>query len=333
MPRQSRIDTAGALHHIIARGIERRCIFTDDEDRQDFIKNLGLVLTQTKTACYAWSLMPNHFHLLLKTGQTPISTVMQRLLTGHAVRYNKRHQRHGHLFQNRYKSILCQEESYLLELVRYIHLNPLRAELVTDVDQLDLYPFSGHSGILGKNKQPWQSSKEVLARFGRTLPEARRKYKEFVVEGIAEGKRKELTGGGLIRSVGGWAAVKELRESQIHVKSDERILGDGDFVAEILCQSAETGKKSLALQARGVDVEYIARQVAILMNLTEDTVWQEGKVRKIVQARSLLCYWAVRELGESMTSMARHLNISAVAVSKSVIRGAEIAKNNGFKLI
>ena len=109
MPRQSRIDTAGALHHIIARGIERRTIFNDDQDRYDFIKNLGLILEQTKTACYAWSLIPNHFHLLLKTGQEPIATVMRRLLTGHAVRYNRRHQRHGHLFQNRYKSILCQE--------------------------------------------------------------------------------------------------------------------------------------------------------------------------------------------------------------------------------
>jgi len=87
---------------------------------------------------------------------------MRRLLTGHAVRYNRRHQSHGHLFQNRYKSILCQEETYLLELVRYIHLNPLWARLVSDLDQLEQYPFSGHGVIMVKQGQPWQSGEEIL---------------------------------------------------------------------------------------------------------------------------------------------------------------------------
>ena len=124
MPRQARIDAPGALHHIIVRGIERRKIFNDDKDRYDFLWRLGDVLEKTRTACYAWALIPNHFHLLLRTGAYPVATVMRRLLTGHASGYNRRHKRHGHLFQNRYKSILCQEETYFLELVRYIHLNP-----------------------------------------------------------------------------------------------------------------------------------------------------------------------------------------------------------------
>ena len=332
MPRQSRIDTTGALHHIIARGIERRTIFDDDQDRYDFIKNLGLILEQTKTTCYAWSLIPNHFHLLLSTGQAPIATVMRRLLTGHAVRYNRRHQRHGHLFQNRYKSILCQEDSYLLELVRYIHLNPLRAKLVPDLDQLAHYPFSGHGVIMGNNDYPWQSSNEVLGHFGKKLNPARCKYKEFVAQGIAAGKREDLTGGGLIRSAGGWTVVKELRESQAHVKSDERVLGDGDFVSEILSQAEESFNKQLALKASGVDLNFIANRVAVLLNLSEADVWREGKYRDVVRARSLLCYWAVRELGESMSSLARRLRISTVAVSKSVTRGAEIAQSEDFKL-
>ena len=133
MPSQSRIDTRGALHHIIARGIERRDIFEDDQDRCDFLKNPGLILEQTETACFAWSLMSNPFHLLLGTGAVPVATVMRRLLTGHAIRYNRCHRRRGHLFQNRYKSILCQKDRYLLELVGYIHLNPLRAKLVAEV--------------------------------------------------------------------------------------------------------------------------------------------------------------------------------------------------------
>jgi putative transposase len=118
MPRQARIDIAGALHHLILRGIERRKIFQDDLDRNDFLERLGRILTASQTPCYAWALMPNHAHLLLRTGRVPLATVMRRLLTGYAVTYNHRHRRHGQLFQNRYKSILCQEDSYLLELVR-----------------------------------------------------------------------------------------------------------------------------------------------------------------------------------------------------------------------
>jgi len=114
MPRKARLDALGALHHIIARGIERRKIFRDNRDRDDFLERLGGILRYSQTRCLAWALMPNHFHLLLRTELVPISSVMRRLLTGHAVAFNLRHRRSGHLFQNRYKSILCQEDAYLL---------------------------------------------------------------------------------------------------------------------------------------------------------------------------------------------------------------------------
>jgi putative transposase len=118
------VERAGTFE-IIVRGIERRKIFWDDVDRDSFIDRLGQVLAETHTDCFAWALIPNHVHLLLRSGLTPISTVMRRLLTGYAVQFNRRHRRHGHLFQNRYKSILFQEDPYLTELVRYIHLNPI----------------------------------------------------------------------------------------------------------------------------------------------------------------------------------------------------------------
>ncbi len=156
MPRKARIDAPGALHHIIVRGIERRNIFNDDVDRINFLDRLGKVLLETDTKCFSWALIPNHFHLLLRTGARPLSTVMRRLLTGHAMNFNRRHRRSGQLFQNRYKSILCQEDTYLLELVRYIHLNPIRARLVTDIKALDKYSFCGHAVIMGKKKKDWQ---------------------------------------------------------------------------------------------------------------------------------------------------------------------------------
>ena len=108
MPRRSRIDAAGALHHVMVRGIEGGAVFRRDTDRNHFLERLGEILQDTKTICYAWALIPNHFHLLLRTGPVPISTVMRRLLTGYALWYNRTHRRHGHLFQNRFKSVLCQ---------------------------------------------------------------------------------------------------------------------------------------------------------------------------------------------------------------------------------
>ena len=177
MPRKARIDAPGALHHIIVRGIERRKIFYDDNDRDDFLDRLGFILTDTKTPCFAWALIPNHLHLLLRTGVTPIATVMRRLLTGYAVSFNRRHRRHGQLFQNRYKSILCQEDPYLLELVRYIHLNPLRAGLVSDLKKLDKHPYCGHSVVVGKRKHDWQVTEYTLKFFSSKYSIARRRYR------------------------------------------------------------------------------------------------------------------------------------------------------------
>ena len=185
MPRKARIDAPGAVHHIIVRGIEGCIIFRDDNDRNNFLTRLEKILIETKTRCFAWALIPNHFHLLLKTGSFPVATVMSRLLTGYATSFNRRHHRNGHLFQNRYKSILCQEDVYLKELVRYIHLNPLRAGVAPDASELDRYPFSGHSYLMGKRSNDWQATDEVLSLFGEKKNEARRRYRAFLKKGIA----------------------------------------------------------------------------------------------------------------------------------------------------
>jgi hypothetical protein len=119
---------------------------------------------------------------------------MRRLLTGYAVTFNRRHRRHGHLFQNRYKSILCQEEVYLKELVRYIHLNPLRAKIVDDLKQLDTYAFCGHSALMDRVKRSWQEVNEVLGLFAAKHSQARGRYRSFVQKVIPQGRRKDLTG-------------------------------------------------------------------------------------------------------------------------------------------
>jgi REP element-mobilizing transposase RayT len=137
MPRLARLDAPGVLHHLMIRGIERRNIFWNDEDREDFLNRLSKLLSETGTPCYAWALILNHAHFLFRTGKVLLATLMRRLLTGYAVSFNRRHKRVGHLFQNRYKSIVCQEDAYLRELVRYIHLNPVRAGIVAGLSGLN----------------------------------------------------------------------------------------------------------------------------------------------------------------------------------------------------
>jgi putative transposase len=332
MPRKARIDAPGALHHIIIRGIEQRKIFYDDPDRNNFLKRLDVVLTETSTPCFAWSLIPNHLHLLLRTGITPIATVMRRLLTGYAVSFNHRHRRHGQLFQNRYKSILCQEDLYLLELVRYIHLNPLRARLVKDLKDLDKYPYCGHSVLMGKRKLDWQDADYILKFYDSKCSTARRRYRKYVGKGIADGRRSDLVGGGLIRSAGGWSAVKALRRGVDRMKGDERILGKGDFVETVLKAAQENLERTYKLKAQGYNFDWLVKRVAQLLEIEPKDVLAAGKYVKTVKARSLLCYWGVRELGMTTVELAKKVNLAQPTVSQAVARGKKIAEKQGLNL-
>jgi REP element-mobilizing transposase RayT len=331
MPRHARLDAPGALQHIIIRGIERQRIFRDDDDRAALLTRLGRVLIESATPCYAWALMPNHAHFLLQTGRVPLSTVMRRVLTGYVVTFNRRHRRHGPLFQNRYRSILCEQEPYLLELARYIHLNPLRGKQVRDLDELDGYPFAGHSALMGKRVNEWQAVDLVLGQFAEREGMARRAYRAFVADGVALGPRPELVGGGLIRSLGGWKAVQSLRDASLRVKGDERILGESAFVLKTLATAEEELKRIEKVAQRGIDLESVVRQAAGVFGLEPDAILGSGKLRRAVAARSLFCYWAVRELCHTTTGLARRLKITQPAVSIAVRRGERIAMERGLR--
>ena len=333
MPRRSRIDAPWALHHLIVRGIERKPIFKGDADRNNFLERLKNILADSHTSCFAWALIPNHFHLLLRTGRVPISTVMKRLLTGHAMYFNRKHHRVGHLFQNRYKSILCQEEAYMLELVRYIHLNPLRAQIVPDLKFLDKYTYSGHAAIMGKKKNNWQDTDYVLKLFDSRLSSARKRYREYVKKGILMGKRPDLIGGGLVRSSGGWDALKGLRKIKAYMKGDERILGDSNFVETVLKASQDAFDRKYLLKSRGFNLDAVVDRVAEVLGINRAEVLSSGRQPHKVQARSLVCFWASRELGMSMVQLSKRLKISQPTTSQSVTRGEKIAKENKLKLL
>jgi len=321
MPRRARIDAPGALHHIIIRGIERKPVFKDEQDYQNFLQRLGVVLSETSTPCYAWALLTNHIHLLLKTGLSPIATVMRRLLTGYAQQFNRRHNRHGHLFQNRYKSILCEEDAYLLELVRYIHLNPLRAGHVETLKQLATYDKTGHPVLLGKIKREWQDSDYVLGLFGKTIGAARDSYIAFVREGARQGRRPDLVGGGLLRSIGGWSALQTKRSQGNRVMGDERILGNSKFVERVIEKANEEYDKKTEIKLRGPDLPELIESVAKVFSIDEDILRSASKRRGVSRARSILCYIAVNRLMLSGVEVAEELNLSPSTVSKSAIKG------------
>ena len=292
MPRAARIDISGVLYHVIVRGIERREIFLDDDDRHSFILRLSSLLENTNTSCLAWALIPNHFHLLLRTSDVKLATFMRRLLTGYAVVFNLRHDRSGHLFQNRYKSIICQEDTYMLELVRYIHLNPVRAHTVSGLANLDGYRWSGHAVLVGKQEMKGQDTDSVLRLFGTTVAKARRGYKAFVADGVPQGKRNDL--------VGRPAEVGKTLDGSV----DARILGDPEFAEEIRAQEAVVDR----IEAR-TPIAVIAGNIAAVFGVPTRAISAGGRREAAVKARSMVCFLALEE-GHSATHVARYLGMS-----------------------
>ena len=371
MPRQARLDAPGALQHVMARGIERRKIFLDDKDRTSFLERLALILEETQTQCYAWALIPNHFHILLRIGTTPLSTVMRRLMTGYAVTFNIRHRRSGHLFQNRYKSVVCEEDTYLLELTRYIHLNPLRARLVEDLKSLDKYQWAGHSAILGRRKNPLipalekevpsaeggfsfslssgkgkkqnpvnpvnpvkkekslaeKTVEDVLQFFGKSLKEARRRYRVFVEKGIKHGHRTDLQGGGLNRSAGGDRASLIGQKKEETEKADQRILGSGDFVSEILQHANEDADRK---KGRNISMAEVISRVCKEFDIKSDELMLDIRRAPYTHARSIISYFSINELDYSGVDVAKALNVSRASVSKARSRGEKLIDKDQY---
>jgi putative transposase len=320
MPRQARLDIPGALHHIMVRGINRSSIFKDDQDKVLFLDRLSQDISEDHCSIYAWVLMDNHIHLLFRSGEQGISAVMRKLLTWYAQYFNRRYRRAGHLFENRYKSILCDEEAYLLVLVRYIHLNPVRAKILTTIKTLDHYPWSGHSVIMGKNNQQWMNTDHVLSHFGTTKRAAQNAYRRFIEEGMEMGRSHELTGGGLIRSRGGWSQVLAMRRTRQKEVSDERILGDGDFVQAILQEAEERQLRQLKVSRSSRTIVAIIDEECARANISTHEVMNGSRRNVVSHTRALIATRGREELGLSAAEMARHLGVATSSITRAIER-------------
>jgi len=297
MARKPRIEYPGALVHVIARGNNRQEIFHDDEDRRAYLERLGLYLAGGRLTIYCFCLMPNHVHLLVEVGERSLSQVLHRLLTWHARYHSVKYSRVGHLFQGRYKAILCDKDAYLLELVRYIHLNPVRAGLVADPRD---YRWSSHRAYLGEVRYPWLNTDLVLSQFAPGRGKAQRLYEDFVLGQLGAGRREDL----------------------YHL-TDQRILGGETFAAGVQEMSKAVVPGPIRLS---VDLPSLQGVVEGKLKLAPQAMLTAK--RSGVPARRLFCYLA-REyggfknkdvaayLGRDMATVTQGVRLTARAIQES----------------
>jgi hypothetical protein len=243
---------------------------------------------------------------------------MRRLLTGYAVSYNRRHRRWGHLFQNRYKSIVCDEDAYFTALVRYIHLNPMRAKKVKSLAQLDRYRWAGHSVLMGKINRDWQDCDYVLKWFGKKPDEARHGYRSYVQKAKDVGRQPELVGGGLIRSMGGWSAVKAMRRSGERELSDQRILGSGEFVERIIKEADAAIKYQLPVKEQHQKIDNFIRRICKFEKVSVEELKGSHRRREVSRARRRIAIGLVKEQGVSLAEVARRVGVSTSAISRII---------------
>ena len=296
MARKLRIHFPGAVYHVLLRGNAGETVFYDDQDRVRFCLLLQEGIERFGHRIHAFCLMGNHIHLLIQIADVSLSRIMQNLGVRFTLWMNRHHKRSGHIFQGRFKAILIDCDSYLLELVRYIHLNPVRAKMVANPEE---YAWSAHRAYLGTQLIPWLTTSWVLASFGPDRgTRSRSRYSDFVLDGIGEGYRPEF-GRGVVEG---------------------RILGDDDFAGKALHRTGE---------ARGsaASIEDVLVEAAKISGVSLGDMVSERRGRKIAESRSIAA-WLVREIGHHLTlvELSKKFDRDISTLSLGARRIAEQAK-------
>lgn len=319
MPRKARIDYPGLTHHVMSRSVDGVDLFWDDADRRFFLASLSQRLKESGFRCFGWVLMDTHYHLLLKTTDNPLWHMMKPLNTDYAHFYNKKHNRRGHLFLDRYKSIAAQDQYYLEQLVRYIHLNPLRAGVCKSISQLNTYPWSGHAVLMGKRKSDFQDTRSVLQRFGQSTFLARKNYLEFLMQGMSNPDDELI----FIR----------LRRSNNGAQNQNDpacwVIGDADFQKSVLEKDRQNRLNLTRCKKEGWSLDQMAEMVAEKMGVSKYAIMEPSKRTVRAAARMVFCSFA-REFGFRTRDIGRFLKISQAAVSNSARKGVAIARDKGI---
>ena len=294
MARKARAEVEGGLYHVITRGNNRRQIFNSTADYEKFLSLLAVQKAKLTFFLYAYCLMTNHVHLLLERQASAVGRVMHRLLTGYAQYYNRRYRRVGHLLQGRHKAILCQSERYLAELVRYIHLNPVRAGMVTRPED---YEYSSHRAYLGMEPAGIVDVDPVLRHFGASKEVARARYRKFVAAGIKQGHCEEF-----------------------YAADEGRILGSEEFIDATIHRIGETGRANRGARKKAfpvgeVEPERLVAAVEKVCRVPREEFCGPGKSAPAIMAKEMLILIGLR-MGASMKVLSEIIGISPSALSR-----------------
>jgi putative transposase len=306
MPRRRRILCNGEIHHVMSRGLDGMEIFDSDDVRERFVCKLRTLLRENHCLCYGWCLMPNHYHLVLRPLDTQLDSIMRRLNGSYARQFNKIKGRRGYVFQDRYKSIATQNFTYIRELIRYVHLNPLRAGVVSSIDNLEKYRWSGHRALMGLEDCPWMSLKETLTRFSPHLHRAREVYRAFLVEGIERGGTFETI----------WDEIRTVtHESGMDSRfGDGRIVGEPEFVNKMVARYESEEIKLKKLRENRPELSAILKTVCEQRKITEAAELIKGRKQGRRLARDEFCYLAYKRYGYPLSLIGAFLGIQPTTV-------------------
>ena len=300
MARKPRIEFPGALNHVLARGNRKEKVFLSDDDFQKYLALLSIYKKRYSFKLYAYALMANHLHLLLETSSVPLSRIMQGLQQSYTQFYNRKYEKVGHVFQGRYKAIICQEDVYLLELVRYVHLNPVRA----GIDNIEDFPWTSYHCYLSEKGNDLVDTTVVLSLFGKDKKSARSLFKRFIYEGLALGRQEKFY------------AVRE-----------QRVLGNEDFVEGVL--EKEVGEEIKVEKKTGkVSLKEIAEAVGKRWNVLPAMIKTRLKNREVTLCRRWFIYLARVYHGYTLKEIAAFLGSDISTITKNAKIMVDKMKNN-----
>jgi REP element-mobilizing transposase RayT len=313
MPTKKRITIPGACTHIMARGIDGASLFEDDADRRVLLDLLKRGIARSGVLCYAWCLMDNHYHLVIRCGDKPLDSMMRALNASYARYFNRKRQRHGYVFQDRYKSIVTQDQRYLEELIRYVHLNPIRAGLCADLDELARYPWCGHGVLMGTHECAFQATTAILCRFGRSAREGRDNYLDFLRQGLGEINTDWL--------------VDKVRLSNAGVERKDQpgcwVIGDREFVVAVTAKHRE--RLALTRAAREQwDIGDVAERMAAEAGVSVADLRRRGRKSAGIACRKKFAYICCRVLQIPVIGVASFLGTSGPAVSWAIREGEKL---------
>jgi REP element-mobilizing transposase RayT len=296
-------------------------IFRDDGDRVHFLTLFEKYSIRAAIRCYAWSLMPNHFHLVVRSSDRPLSSLMKPLNARYATYFNRKIQRRGYLFQDRFKSVATQDQLYLEEMIRYVHLNPVRAGICRNLDALDTYAWCGHAALMGTRSNRFQDTAAVLHRFGREASDARANYREFLQNGIDRTEN---------------AFVSQLRVSSSGSNNRKEpamwVIGDAEFVRKAIRSDKERRLRVARYAREGWDIERVCKLVAARLDLDPGSVLERGRGDCRSAARKIVAHIAHRHFEFPVSAVARYFGVGQPAVSAMIHQGKSMAEELRLKL-